>query len=112
MRFSQSSGIPQLASFDPELRVVMYIATHLSDPERGPQVRLSPADARVRLLVNGELARVHGPRRQQVVAQVLIDERLAEHTCVLRDIPGVDLSEAVRVSKPDLDTPPSKRTFG
>ena len=109
MRFSQSAGIPQLGSFDPELRVVGYIATRLSDAERGPQVRLNPADARLRLLVDGELARVYGPRRQQI-AQVVIDDTVAPYTCVLRDLPGVDLAESVRVSKPDLDTPPSQRT--
>lgn len=111
MRFTRSEGVPQLGSFDPELRVAGYIATRLSDPERGPQVRLHPQDARVRMLVDGEIARVAGPRGQQV-AEVVIDDTVAQYSCVLRDVPGVDLSETVRVYKPDLDTPPSKRSFG
>jgi anaerobic selenocysteine-containing dehydrogenase len=104
MRFSRSSVIPMLSSFDPELRVVEYVATKKGDAERGPQVRLNPVDAQRRLLVEGELAWVKGSQGQQV-APVVVDETIAEYTCGLRDIAGVMLSESVRVSKPDLDTP-------
>ncbi len=110
MRFfgSSSHPVPGLASFQPELRVVEYIATHKGDSDRGPQVRMCTADARLRLLNEGELAWIQGPRGQQL-AEVVIDDSISEYTCVLRDLPGVVISEQVRVVKPDLDS--SRRTL-
>jgi hypothetical protein len=105
MRFSPSASASLLSSFEPELRVVRYVATRKGDAERGPQIRLNPVDAKWRLLVEGELAWIKGADGGQQVAPVVVDEAIAEHTCALRDIVGVRLAEAVRVSKPDLDTP-------
>ena len=85
------------------LRVAAFIATRASDPERGPQVRLAPEDAHTRLLVDGELAWVHGPRRQQL-ATVVVDPSLKRGDVVLRDVAGASPSEIVRVVKPDLDS--------
>jgi anaerobic selenocysteine-containing dehydrogenase len=85
------------------LRVVSFTGTRATDVERGPQVRLSPEDAHARLLVDGELAWVHGPRRQEL-ASVVVDERVKRGDVALRDIAGVSLSEVVRVVKPDLDS--------
>lgn len=85
------------------LRVTQFIGTRVSDSERGPQVRLSPSDAQARLLVDGELAWVYGPRRQEL-ATVAVDESVSRGDVVLRDIAGVSLSELVRVVKPDLDS--------
>jgi anaerobic selenocysteine-containing dehydrogenase len=85
------------------LRVAAFVATRLSDAERGPQVRLAPADASDRLLVAGELAWVHGPRRQQL-AEVVVDSEVKRGDVVLRDVAGVSPSEIVRVVKPDLDS--------
>ena len=85
------------------LRVAGFIATRASDAERGPQVRLSPDDARARLLVDGELAWVHGPRRQEL-ATVAVDDEVKRGDVVLRDVAGVSPSEVVRVVKPDLDS--------
>ena len=85
------------------LRVAGFIATRLSDPERGPQVRLAPADAEDRLLTNGELAWIHGPRRQEL-AEVVVDPDVKRGDVVLRDVAGVSPSEVVRVVKPDLDS--------
>jgi len=85
------------------LRVSQYIGTRASDPERGPMVRLSPEDARSRLLVDGELAWVYGPRRQEL-ATVAVDEAVKRGDVVLRDIAGASPSEIVRVVKPDLDS--------
>ena len=104
MKFFSSSPTPSGKPFQPEMRVVDYVATRKTDVERGPQVRLSSADARFRMLSNGELAWVRGARGSQL-AEVLIDDAFPQHTCGLRDIPGVLPSEAVVVSKPDLDTP-------
>ena len=85
------------------LRVSQFIGTRASDPDRGPQVRMSPEDARARLLVDGELAWVHGPRRQEL-ATVAVDETVKRGDVVLRDIAGASPSEIVRVVKPDLDS--------
>ncbi|MEO8563658.1 MAG: molybdopterin dinucleotide binding domain-containing protein [bacterium] len=85
------------------LRVSQFIATRASDTERGPLVRLHPEDARARLLVEGELAWVHGPRRQEL-ATVSVDETVKRGDVVLRDIGGASPSEIVRVVKPDLDS--------
>lgn len=80
-----------------------FIATRKGDPERGPLVIMNDRDARSRLLVEGELAWVYGPRRGEL-ATVRIDPETREGDVVLRDIIGVAPSEIVRVVKPDLDT--------
>jgi anaerobic selenocysteine-containing dehydrogenase len=85
------------------LRVAGFIGTRKSDEDRGPQVRLLPLDATSRLLVDGELAWVYGPRRKEL-ATVAVDESVARGDVVLRDIAGVAPSEIVRVVKPDLDS--------
>lgn len=85
------------------LRVAMFVGTRASDAERGPQVRLSPEDAQARLLTDGELAWVHGPRRQEL-ATVAVDAQVRRGDVVLRDVAGVSPSEVVRVVKPDLDS--------
>lgn len=84
------------------LRVVGFVATRPSDPERGPLVRMNPDDARSRLIVEGELAWVYGPRRHEL-AEVRLDAKLPRGDVSLRDIAGVAPSEIVRVVKPDLD---------
>jgi anaerobic selenocysteine-containing dehydrogenase len=83
--------------------VAAFIGTRASDVDRGPQVRLSPEDAHARLLTDGELAWVHGPRRQEL-ATVAVDEQVKRGDVVLRDVGGVSPSEVVRVVKPDLDS--------
>ena len=75
----------------------------MTDSDRGPQVRLNPGDAPARLLVDGELAWVYGPRRQEL-ATVVVDESITRGDVVLRDIAGASPSELVRVVKPDLDS--------
>ena len=66
-------------------------------------MRLSPDEAKARLLVDGELAWVYGPRRQEL-ATVVVDESVKRGDVVLRDIAGASPSELVRVVKPDLDS--------
>ena len=86
-----------------ELRVSGLIATRRGDAERGPAVFMNAEDAKKRLLNEGELACVYGPRRHEL-ATVHFDERLRIGDVVLRDILGASPSEIVRVIKPDLDT--------
>jgi anaerobic selenocysteine-containing dehydrogenase len=85
------------------LWVAELVATRLQDKERGPMVTMNPADARSRLLTEGELAWVYGPRRHEL-ATVRIDPDIRAGNVVLRDISGASPSEVVRVVKPDLDT--------
>jgi anaerobic selenocysteine-containing dehydrogenase len=85
------------------LRVAGFVGTRADDPERGPQVRMAPEDARARLLTDGELAWVYGPRRQEL-ATVVVDETVKRGDVILRDVAGASPSEIVRVIKPDLDS--------
>ena len=85
------------------MRVAHFIATRKGDAERGPAVYLNAADARNRLLNEGELAWVYGPRRHELAA-VVFDDRVLAGDVWLRDILGASPSETVRVVKPDLDT--------
>jgi anaerobic selenocysteine-containing dehydrogenase len=88
-----------------------FIATRSGDPDRGPLVRLNSTDARKRLLVDGELVWVYGPRRQEL-AVLEIDDTIPLGSVVARDILGVSPTEKVRVVKPNLDAPRSTRKVG
>jgi anaerobic selenocysteine-containing dehydrogenase len=85
------------------LRVAQVIATRATDNERGPLVAMNPDDARSRLLTDGELAWVYGPRRHEL-ATVAIDEGVRRGDVILRDLIVAAASEIVRVVKPDLDS--------
>src|SRR5205085_189124 len=85
------------------LRVAAFKGTRAGDTDRGPQVRINAEDARARLLADGELAWVYGPRRQEL-ATVVVDDTVRRGDVALRDITGATLSEVVRVVKPDLDS--------
>jgi anaerobic selenocysteine-containing dehydrogenase len=89
------------------LRVEGFVATRAGDTDRGPQVRLRPDDARVRLMQDGELVLVEGPRRQQL-ATLVIDDTVPRGGVIVRDIAGIAPSEIVHVIKPDFDAPPSQ----
>lgn len=91
-------------NYRPALNVIDYISTRRGDPERGPMIRLRTSEARIRLIENGELVWVIGPRRQDL-AVLIVDDTVPEASAVLRDIAGVSISEAITVVKPDLDTP-------
>ena len=95
-------------TLDRPLRVTRLIATRKGDADRGPLVALNPADAAARILTDGELAWVYGPRRHEL-ATVRIDPELPKGDVMLRDILGASPSETVRVVKPDLDTPERRR---
>lgn len=84
------------------LRVASLVATRRGDAERGPAVWLSPEDARARLLNDGELAWIHGPRRDEL-AVVFVSAEQKRGDVRLRDVLGAAPSELIRVVKPDLD---------
>lgn len=94
-------------NYRPELNVIHFISTRRGDPERGPMVRMRTSEARIRLIQEGELVWVTGPRRQDL-AVLEIDDSIPEGNVVLRDISGVTITEAVAVVKPDMDTPPGR----
>jgi len=72
---------------------------------------MSGREARFRLLEDGELVWISGPRRQEL-AVLMIDESIGPGHVALRDVAGVAVSESVTVTKPDTDTPAGKRHFG
>ena len=87
------------------LRVEGFVATRVHDADRGPQVRMRGDHARERMVDDGELVWVEGPRRQQL-AKLVIDDSVPRGGVILRDIASVAPSEVVYIIKPDLDTPP------
>lgn len=88
----------------PPLQVVGFIATRRADPERGPLVMLNADEARQRLLNDGELVWVYGPRRHDL-AHLTIDERVPRGGVVVRDIAGLAPTEIVRLIRVDTDRP-------
>ncbi|HVE80095.1 MAG TPA: hypothetical protein VNA89_14610 [Gemmatimonadaceae bacterium] len=92
------------------LRVAGAIATRAGDPDRGPLIRMSAADARSRLLVDGELAWLYGPRRHEL-APIRVDDTLPRGEVVVRDIVSAAPADFVRIIKPDLDTTSRRRHF-
>lgn len=90
-------------SFQPTLWVWEYTSTRKGDAERGPLVRMRSEDARLRLVEDGELVYIYGPRRHEL-ATLVIDDALPAGTIAARDIAGIAVSEAARIVKPDLDT--------
>jgi hypothetical protein len=97
--------------FRPQLMIIEYTSTQKGDKDRGPKVRLRGSEARFRLIQDGELVWVAGPRRQEL-AVLEIDDSIPEGHVALRDVAGVTITESVTVSKPDTDTPVGKRHFG
>ena len=96
------------SGYSPPLQVMGFIGTRAGDPERGPLVRMRSDDAAKRLLTDGEVAWVYGPRRQEL-ATVVIDDAVPRGGVVVRDIAGIAPSEIVRVVKVDLDSAGRRR---
>jgi anaerobic selenocysteine-containing dehydrogenase len=90
---------------NPPLQVVGLIATRKGDPVRGTAIFMRPDDAAYRLMEDGELVWVYGPRRHEL-ATLVIDDTLPRGSVVLRDVAGASPSEVVRVTKVNTDVPP------
>jgi anaerobic selenocysteine-containing dehydrogenase len=90
-------------TFNPPLRVLDFIATRKTDAERGTKVWMNKEEADTRILTDGELVWVHGPRRHEL-AELGIDDRVPRGHVVLRDIAGTQPSEVVTIVKVDTDT--------
>ncbi len=93
-----------MRAFQP-LQVVGYVATRRGDSDRGPLVRIRPEDARMRLIDDGELVWVYGPRRHEL-APVVYDDSLPKGGIVVRDLAGVAITEIVKLVKMDVDHRP------
>ena len=91
-------------AYNPPLQVVGFVATKRDEEDRGPQVRIRSDDARRRLIEDGELVWIKGPRRQEL-APVVYDDSIPRGGIVVRDIVGVAPSEIVRLVKVDFDRP-------
>ena len=90
--------------YNPPLQVIGFVGTKRGEGDRGPQVRLRSDEAAIRMLADGELAWIEGPRRQEL-ATVVIDDSIPRGGVVVRDVAGLGVSEIVRLTKPDLDRP-------
>lgn len=87
------------------LQVVGFIGTKRTDTDRGPQLRIRPDDAAMRLIGDGELVWVYGPRRHEL-APAVYDESLPRGGVVVRDLAGLAITEIVRLVKMDIDHRP------
>jgi hypothetical protein len=96
--------------YNPPLQVVGFIATRSGDEDRGPQIRLNSNEARFRLILDGELVWLYGPRRHEL-APVVIDDAVPKGGVVVRDIAGVTVTEIVRLVKPNLDARPDRGAY-
>jgi anaerobic selenocysteine-containing dehydrogenase len=90
--------------YNPPLSVVGFVATRPSDRERGPQIRMRGEDARLRLLQDGELVWLYGPRRHELVT-VRVDDSVPRGSVILRDVAGTALADVIKVVKVDPDIP-------
>ena len=96
--------------YNPPLQVVGFIGTRAGEADRGPQIRLNAEEARFRMILDGELVWIYGPRRHEL-APVLIDDSVPRGGVVVRDIAGVTVSEIVRLVKPNLDARPDRGAY-
>ena len=96
--------------YNPPLQVVGFIGTRSGDEDRGPQIRLNAEEARFRLIQDGELVWIYGPRRHDL-APVVIDDSVPRGGVIVRDIAGVTVTEIVRLVKPNLDARPDRGAY-
>jgi hypothetical protein len=91
--------------YNPPLQVVGFIGTRRGDEERGPAISLNREEASLRLLADGELVFIHGPRRKEL-APVIVDDEVPRGGVVVRDIAGLMVSDVIKLVKPDMDRGP------
>jgi anaerobic selenocysteine-containing dehydrogenase len=100
-----------MEGFQPWLMIAQYISTRPGDPDRGPLVRLHPSEAKKRVMQDGELVWVYGPRRHEL-AVLAVDETVKPGTAAARDVPGIAPSEIVRIVKQIFDAGRSTKNLG
>ena len=96
--------------YSPPLQVMGFLGTRRGDPDRGPEARINAREASIRLLVDGELVYIYGPRRHEL-AVLRVDDDVPRGGVVVRDVAGLAPSEIVRVRKVDEDQPAQPGTL-
>ena len=96
--------------YNPPLQVAKVYGTRRGEEDRGPLILLNRDEASLRLLVDGELVRVQGPRRNEI-AVFRLDESVPRGCAFVRDVAGLVPSEIVRVSKLDVDQPRERKHY-
>lgn len=91
------------------LQVAQLIGTRSGDEERGPLIWMNKEEAVRRMLLDGELVRITGPRRVEF-ATLMIDNRVKRGEAILRDLIVAAPSELIKVHKPEWDIEPPKRS--
>lgn len=91
--------------YNPPLQVVGFVGTRRGDEERGPAISLNREEASLRLLVDGELVFIHGPRRKEL-APVIVNDDVPRGGVIVRDIAGVMVTDVIKLVKPDMDRGP------
>ncbi|MFL5577387.1 MAG: hypothetical protein ACJ79S_15620 [Gemmatimonadaceae bacterium] len=107
---SRGGGGRPGSGYSPPLQVIRFVATRAGDPQRGPEVRMRRDEASIRLLIDGEIVWVYGPRRNEL-ATLHVDDDVPRGGVVVRDIAGVAPTEIVRVVKANTDKPRVDRFF-
>ena len=92
--------------YNPPLQVVGFIGSRRGDAERGPALSLNREEAAMRMLADGELVFIIGPRRKEL-APVIIDDEVPRGGVVVRDIAGLMVSDVIKLVKPDMDRGPA-----
>lgn len=82
----------------PPLHVVGFVGTRRGEPDRGPVAWIRTDEAVARLIENGELVYLAGPRRKELV-EVRYDDSVPRGGVVIRDVTGVSVSEVIRLEK-------------
>lgn len=96
--------------YNPPLQVIGLIATRRGEPERGPAIRMRSDEARLRMLMDGELVWVYGPRRHEL-ATLAVDDTVPRGAVLLRDVFGASPSETIRVVKAAGDEPITRGNY-
>ncbi len=91
-------------AYNPPLQVLQFIATRNGDATRGPLVTLCSFDAKLRMVSEGELVWVYGPKRHDL-APVMIDDAVPKGGLIVRDISGIVLTDVVRLVRTSTDRP-------
>lgn len=92
--------------YNPPLQVVGFVGSRRGDAERGPAISLNREEATLRMLTDGELVFLHGPRRKEL-APVIVDDDVPRGGVIVRDIAGVMVSDVIKLVKPDMDRGPA-----
>jgi anaerobic selenocysteine-containing dehydrogenase len=103
VKFKPTPPRRRIEGYNPPLQVSRFISTRAGDVERGPRVWLNAGEAALRLLQDGEMVWIFGPRRHDL-AELSVDDSVPRGFVVARDVAGIAAAEVVHVVKPDLDT--------